>query len=212
MLHKQVQCVDNRNLMTKLKGKYVTLNNQHKMDKCFPAVDLNKRGDCGTGQIKTDGSVTKASSKKKDGHAAARNQKKNNDFTIAVIWKKRDDCLTTEPRNKRGDCRLAVHQKGRDDTLTVAESAEEASGRRKHHRLWSISEVKKLIEGVSQYGVGRWSRIKKLFFSASAHRTSVDLKVSYSLFHLGTVIPYRLICCTISLLLVDLCRTNGGIF
>ncbi|GER54300.1 telomeric repeat binding protein 1 [Striga asiatica] len=55
-------------------------------------------------------------------------------------------------------------------------SSEEASSCRKHHRLWTVAEVKKLIDGVSEYGVGRWSRIKKLSFSASAHRTSVDLK------------------------------------
>lgn len=50
--------------------------------------------------------------------------------------------------------------------------------RRKHHRLWTVSEVRKLIDGVAQYGVGRWSHIKKLYFSSSAHRTPVDLKVS----------------------------------
>ncbi|KAK9280341.1 hypothetical protein L1049_014029 [Liquidambar formosana] len=48
--------------------------------------------------------------------------------------------------------------------------------RRKHHRLWTDSEVMKLIEGVSQYGVGRWTEIKRLLFSSSTHRTSVDLK------------------------------------
>lgn len=48
--------------------------------------------------------------------------------------------------------------------------------RRKHHRLWTVSEVRKLIDGVAQYGVGRWSHIKKLYFSSSAHRTPVDLK------------------------------------
>ncbi|CAN4121527.1 unnamed protein product [Withania somnifera] len=48
--------------------------------------------------------------------------------------------------------------------------------RRKHHRLWTVSEVRKLIDGVAQYGVGRWSRIKKLYFSSSVHRTPVDLK------------------------------------
>ncbi|KAH6833365.1 hypothetical protein C2S53_007170 [Perilla frutescens var. hirtella] len=140
--------VDSRNSMTKSKGKCVTLHNQNIMEKCVTAVDVKKRGDCGTGQKKTDGCVTEAQLKRKDEHATAAHQKKRNECAIAVIRKKRDDNLT----------------------------AEEISGRRKHHRLWTISEVRKLIEGVSQYGVGRWSRIKKLFFSASAHRTSVDLK------------------------------------
>ncbi|CAA7399032.1 unnamed protein product [Spirodela intermedia] len=48
--------------------------------------------------------------------------------------------------------------------------------RRKHHRLWTLAEVMKLIEGVSRYGVGRWTKIKRLLFSSSGHRTSVDLK------------------------------------
>lgn len=130
------------------------------MDKCVTAVYLKKRHDC----------VTESPSKIKE----SANEKKINDCTaIAVIGKKRDhNCLTPESQNKK-----------RDESSSVeTERSEEGSGRRKHHRLWTISEVRKLLEGVSQYGVGRWSRIKKLFFSASAHRTSVDLKVNYSPF------------------------------
>ncbi|PKU77631.1 Telomere repeat-binding protein 4 [Dendrobium catenatum] len=48
--------------------------------------------------------------------------------------------------------------------------------RRKHHRQWTHSEVAKLVDGVSQYGVGRWTEIKRLFFSTSSYRTAVDLK------------------------------------
>ncbi|CAH8359457.1 unnamed protein product [Eruca vesicaria subsp. sativa] len=48
--------------------------------------------------------------------------------------------------------------------------------RRKHHRAWTLSEVTKLVEGVSKYGAGKWSEIKKLSFSSYPHRTSVDLK------------------------------------
>ncbi|KAL1224108.1 Telomere repeat-binding protein 4 [Cardamine amara subsp. amara] len=48
--------------------------------------------------------------------------------------------------------------------------------RRKHHRAWTLSEVVKLVEGVSKYGVGKWSEIKKLSFSSHAYRTPVDLK------------------------------------
>lgn len=48
--------------------------------------------------------------------------------------------------------------------------------RRKHHRPWTIREVMKLVEGVSQCGVGKWAEIKKLAFSNSVYRTSVDLK------------------------------------
>lgn len=49
--------------------------------------------------------------------------------------------------------------------------------RRKHHRAWTLSEVTKLVEGVSRYGAGRWSEIKRLAFASYSYRTSVDLKV-----------------------------------
>lgn len=49
--------------------------------------------------------------------------------------------------------------------------------RRKHHRAWTLSEVAKLVEGVSKYGAGKWSEIKKHSFSSYSYRTSVDLKV-----------------------------------
>ncbi|VVA95076.1 unnamed protein product [Arabis nemorensis] len=48
--------------------------------------------------------------------------------------------------------------------------------RRKHHRAWTLSEVTKLVEGVSKYGAGKWSEIKKFSFSSYSYRTSVDLK------------------------------------
>ncbi|KAI7728336.1 hypothetical protein M8C21_001814 [Ambrosia artemisiifolia] len=48
--------------------------------------------------------------------------------------------------------------------------------RRKHHRPWTLSEVVKLVEGVSRHGAGRWSEIKRIAFATCPHRTSVDLK------------------------------------
>ena len=49
--------------------------------------------------------------------------------------------------------------------------------RRKHHRAWTLSEVIKLVEGVSKCGAGRWSEIKRLAFASYSYRTSVDPKV-----------------------------------
>lgn len=164
--------MDCRNSMTKSKGKSVAPQNQNKMENCITVVDLKKRGDCGRGQRKTEVCFMEGEVKKKYVHSTATNLKKRNECSIAVVGKKRDNCFATEE-----DSRRAAHQKMRDGSLT-SESSEETSYQRKHHRLWSISEVEKLIDGVSEYGVGRWSRIKKLFFSASAHRTSVDLKVN----------------------------------
>ncbi|KAL8504478.1 hypothetical protein ACS0TY_015878 [Phlomoides rotata] len=162
--------------VTKSKGKCVTPQNQNRMDK----YGIGKRNDFATSQKKMekrddyatrgknmDGCVTPAQSKKRDPHSTASGQKKRNECTtMALIPNKKDDS---------DNCRTIVHLKENDDCPT-AESTMEVNGRRKHHRVWSITEVRKLIDGVSQYGVGRWSRIKKLFFSASPHRTSVDLK------------------------------------
>ncbi|KAM0938940.1 putative transcription factor MYB-HB-like family [Dioscorea sansibarensis] len=50
------------------------------------------------------------------------------------------------------------------------------SSRRKNHRQWTLSEITKLIEGVSKCGVGKWTDIKRLSFANSTYRTSVDLK------------------------------------
>ncbi|KAI7753841.1 hypothetical protein M8C21_031995 [Ambrosia artemisiifolia] len=51
-----------------------------------------------------------------------------------------------------------------------------SGNQRKLHRVWTVSEVKKLLDGVAHFGVGKWTHIKKSFFSSSAHRTPVDLK------------------------------------
>lgn len=60
------------------------------------------------------------------------------------------------------------------NTATVATS--KGGTRRKHHRAWTLCEVMKLVDGVSKYGAGRWSEIKRLAFASYSYRTSVDLK------------------------------------
>lgn len=62
-----------------------------------------------------------------------------------------------------------------DDCMTI-KRPETSGDRRKHQRLWTLSEVMKLVDGVSHYGVGRWTDIKRLLFSSSAYRTPVDLR------------------------------------
>lgn len=56
------------------------------------------------------------------------------------------------------------------------EKMNDNTSRRKHHNYWSTSEVVNLVEGVSMFGPGRWTEIKKLMFNSSPSRTSVDLK------------------------------------
>jgi hypothetical protein len=47
---------------------------------------------------------------------------------------------------------------------------------RKNNSRWTGKEVKLLVQGVSKFGVGRWSEMKKKYFKTSV-RTSVNLKV-----------------------------------
>nr|AKV71967.1 telomere repeat-binding factor like-protein [Rehmannia glutinosa] len=157
-----VRCSDRGNPIIKSKDNLVTPENQKRRDECNTAVRLKKRDD----------NIVAASQKKRDENGTAAHLKKRDDRLVAPSKKKIDCVLAASPK-KKVDC--LIRQEKIDDYPT-AESPEEVNGRRKHHRLWTIAEVKKLIDGVSEYGVGRWSRIKKLFFSASAHRTSVDLK------------------------------------
>ncbi|XVE51879.1 hypothetical protein DITRI_Ditri02bG0076400 [Diplodiscus trichospermus] len=62
-----------------------------------------------------------------------------------------------------------------DDNIVTVPTAKGGT-RRKHHRAWTLSEVLKLVEGVSKYGAGRWSEIRRLAFASYSYRTSVDLK------------------------------------
>lgn len=48
--------------------------------------------------------------------------------------------------------------------------------RRKNQRMWTVSEVTKLIDGISQYGVGRWTDIQKFLFSSEGYRTPTDVR------------------------------------
>ncbi|KAF9665044.1 hypothetical protein SADUNF_Sadunf16G0081100 [Salix dunnii] len=43
--------------------------------------------------------------------------------------------------------------------------------------LLTTPEVLKLIDGIAQYGTGRWTDIKKLMLSSTAYRTRIDLRV-----------------------------------
>ncbi|KAL9228516.1 hypothetical protein vseg_004090 [Gypsophila vaccaria] len=62
-----------------------------------------------------------------------------------------------------------------DDNVATVPTAK-GGVRRKHHRAWTLTEVTKLVDGVSKFGPGRWSEIKRLSFSSYTYRTAVDLK------------------------------------
>ncbi|KAF5475838.1 hypothetical protein F2P56_007602, partial [Juglans regia] len=67
-----------------------------------------------------------------------------------------------------------VSSESEDDGVTKKISKKH--DRRKHQRMWNPSEVIKLVDGISEYGVGRWTDIKRLLFSTSAYRTPIDLR------------------------------------
>lgn len=173
--------------MTKPRNNRVTPENQKKKDEYIPAVHPMKRSDNITTatQKKRSEDVIGAHLKNTDELSITIHLIKENDSFAAASHKKKDENVV-KARLKKDHCLRLVRQKKRDDyDYARAESPEEVKGKRKHHRLWSIAEVNSLIDGVSEHGVGRWSRIKKLFFSSSAHRTSVDLKVNVASFQLS---------------------------
>ncbi|RXI01257.1 hypothetical protein DVH24_001491 [Malus domestica] len=45
------------------------------------------------------------------------------------------------------------------------------------NQMWTPSEVTTLVDGISQYGVGRWTYIKRFLFASSPYRTPLDLRV-----------------------------------
>lgn len=226
--YQQAWSSDRRNLMNKPKDNCAASENQKKREECALAVHQMKRSDgiiaasqkddivSGAHSMKSDQSTpTIHLTKRNDSVAAASQKKKDKDVTGAHLMK-RDDHQKTRERTaiavspkKKDECVTAICQRKRDDDSPTVESSEDVSGRRKHHRLWTIAEVKKLIDGVSDHGVGRWSRIKKVFFSASAHRTSVDLKVKSSSILLCSAIIHLMYC---RIGCWQFHRTNGEIF
>lgn len=82
-----------------------------------------------------------------------------------------------------------------DDGLNSGKKSEKCNvGRRKRHKSWSVPEVLKLCDGVSQLGVGKWTEIKRLFFSSIHHRSSVDLKVAFGFVKIFSNLFHVVIC------------------
>ncbi|KAM7264193.1 hypothetical protein ACFE04_001876 [Oxalis oulophora] len=51
-----------------------------------------------------------------------------------------------------------------------------STDRRKNHRVWTLTEVTTLVDGISQYGTSRWTDIKRNLFPSSSYRTPIDLR------------------------------------
>ncbi|XWS59661.1 hypothetical protein CRYUN_Cryun08bG0140900 [Craigia yunnanensis] len=72
------------------------------------------------------------------------------------------------------DCELSASES--EDGRKRTKRSKTTCDRRKHQRMWTLAEVIKLVDGIAQYGVGRWTDIKRLLFASSAYRTPVDLR------------------------------------
>lgn len=66
-----------------------------------------------------------------------------------------------------------------EDDLSVTIKSKSRGDRRKHQRMWTIDEVVKLLDGISHFGLGKWTDIKNSFFHSASHRTPVDIRVSF---------------------------------
>ncbi|XP_031742605.1 uncharacterized protein LOC101219571 isoform X3 [Cucumis sativus] len=47
---------------------------------------------------------------------------------------------------------------------------------RRRQKMWTLTEVMRLVDGIAEYGTGRWTHIKKHLFASSPHRTPIDLR------------------------------------
>ncbi|XP_022745978.1 uncharacterized protein LOC111296147 isoform X2 [Durio zibethinus] len=72
------------------------------------------------------------------------------------------------------DCEFSASES--EDQHKRTKRSKTACDRRKHQTMWTLAEVIKLVDGIAQYGVGRWTDIKRLLFASSAYRTPVDLR------------------------------------
>ncbi|RDX80848.1 Telomere repeat-binding protein 4, partial [Mucuna pruriens] len=78
------------------------------------------------------------------------------------LKKEKHECDESFPSESEDGCSTSKRSRRKD--------------RRKHQKMWTLPEVLKLVEGISEYGVGRWTDIKRFLFSSSSYRTPIDLR------------------------------------
>jgi len=69
-----------------------------------------------------------------------------------------------------------------EDDISVTKTSRTKSDRRKNQRIWTLDEVMNLVDGISHFGVGKWTDIKNHFFHSAAHRKPVDIRVFHHSF------------------------------
>ncbi|KAM5559778.1 hypothetical protein ABKV19_021121 [Rosa sericea] len=114
--------------------------------------------------------------------------KSDNETAITKLSKKHDrrkdqpikseseDETVTRRRSTRHNRRKHEPINSESEDEIVRKKRSKKHDRRKHQRMWDVSEVMALIDGISEYGVGQWTRIKRLLFTSSAYRTPIDLR------------------------------------
>lgn len=76
-------------------------------------------------------------------------------------------------------CFMQEHET--DDEYEPVESSfnirkSKRNDRRKNCKPWTLDEVVALVDGMSKFGIGQWTAVKKAFFSSS-RRTATDIRV-----------------------------------
>lgn len=59
--------------------------------------------------------------------------------------------------------------------FNTKKSKKKRHDRRKHSQPWTLDEVVALVDGMSQFGIGQWTAVKRSYFSSS-HRTATDVR------------------------------------
>lgn len=103
--------------------------------------------------------------------------------------RERKSCESYDFRPRKGPMKKYIHTSMEktfsDDQLTLSESEDDISvtktsrtksDRRKNQRIWTLDEVMNLVDGISHFGVGKWTDIKNHFFHYAAHRKPVDIR------------------------------------
>ncbi|OIW01609.1 hypothetical protein TanjilG_10918 [Lupinus angustifolius] len=76
----------------------------------------------------------------------------------------------------RGHPKKKKLENDKEPLSSESEDEPKRKDRRKSQKMWTLPEVKKLVDGISEYGIGRWTNIKRFFFSSSSYRTPTDIR------------------------------------
>ncbi|KAK9920932.1 hypothetical protein M0R45_029469 [Rubus argutus] len=93
-----------------------------------------------------------------------------------LVKSESEDETVTRRRSTRHNRRKHQPINSESEDEIVRRKRSKKHDRRKHQRMWDVSEVMALVDGISEHGVGQWTRIKRLRFTSSAYRTPIDLR------------------------------------